>query len=289
MMRDTIAALGRPPRPPERQHDFVRDRYRAYAPHYDRSYRRYSERSRALILDAIADLPMPARVVDVCCGTGFVTAALAERFPPAEVIGVDLSLDMLAQARARFEIDRPRGAPIRFVEATAERLPVEHGSADLVICANAFHLVDRQDAALAEFRRVLRPGGAALIFDWSADSILMRALVAWLHLTQNARRRMHTRGSLALAARRAGLEVDFARSERIPPAWGLMSVRLRSMGKHEERQGTRLGTHLEELLPRIDSRPHSELVPAPDSPRGLVPAPDSPRAVSAWPARTDAT
>lgn len=222
-MRDALSATGRAPQAAADQHDLVRDRYRAYAPHYDRSYRRYTAWSRTIVLDAIADLPTPRRVLDVCCGTGAVTAAIADLMPHTEVIGVDLSQEMLGRAHARFRSLGIEG--VRLHEAPAEKVPVESASVDLIICANAFHLFDRQESAMAEFARVLSPGGRAVILDWTRESLSMRALVAWLHLTQRTRRRLLTRSELSQMGRRAGLEPEVARLERIPPAWGLMTLR----------------------------------------------------------------
>lgn len=224
-MHESLLAQGSPPTVAAQQHDLVRDRYRGYAPHYDRSYRRYTAWSRSIVMDAIADVSAPARVLDVCCGTGVVTAALSDRFPGAEVIGLDLSQEMLGRARERLDALGLNDVPLR--EAPAERLPVASESVDLLICANAFHLIERQQPTLAEFARVLVPGGRVLILDWTMESASMRLLVRWLHLTQKTRRRVHTSRSLTTMARPCGLQLERIQRERIPPAWGLMTWRFR--------------------------------------------------------------
>lgn len=252
-MQRGLSISAQPPSPVQHQHDHVRRRYRTFSRHYDRSFGRYTAWSREIILGAISDRPAPSRVLDVCCGTGVVTAALADRFPAAEVVGLDLSTDMLGRARERLagiaatgsggtntasgatptapEAPAGRAAPrVRLVEAPAERLPIEPASVDLLICANAFHLIDRQHAAMEEFARVLVPGGRVVILDWTRESRSMRLLVGWLHLTQKARRRMHSRESLGRLMRSVGLEPEFARRDRIPPIWGLMTLRARKLG-----------------------------------------------------------
>lgn len=88
-------------------------------------------------------------VADVGCGTGILTRLLAGR--GLRVVGVDPSEDMLAQARAGGD-----GAVYRRGEAAATGL--DAGSVGLVTVAQAFHWFDL-DLALAEFHRVLRPGG----------------------------------------------------------------------------------------------------------------------------------
>lgn len=94
------------------------------------------------------------RVLDVGCGTGALAAALAER--GAKVWGIDPSAEMLAVARARV----PRGVGLKL--ARAEALPFTDGWFDAVVFSLVVHLVERL-RALAEARRVLAPGGRAVV------------------------------------------------------------------------------------------------------------------------------
>lgn len=102
------------------------------------------------------------RVVDVGCGDGRVTAALADRLPRGSVLGVDPSPRMLAVARTRV------GARtnLAVVPGRAEQLAeagVAAGSADLVVSFNALHWASDPAAALAQVARAVRPGGAVLL------------------------------------------------------------------------------------------------------------------------------
>jgi SAM-dependent methyltransferase len=109
-----------------------------------------------------------ARVVDVGCGAGFdtfIAASLAG--PDGEVIGVDLTAEMLTVAR-QAAAGAP-GAPVRFLEGTAEALPVPAGWADIAISNGLLNLVPVRAAALAELARVLRPGGAVQVGDLAVE------------------------------------------------------------------------------------------------------------------------
>jgi ubiquinone/menaquinone biosynthesis C-methylase UbiE len=95
----------------------------------------------------------PARALDLGTGTGAGALAIARRFPEAEVVGADLSGDMLGEARSRLP-DELRGR-VTFQQADASALPFADGSFELVAHANMIPFFD-------EVTRVLAPGGYAL-------------------------------------------------------------------------------------------------------------------------------
>ena len=98
----------------------------------------------------------PRRVIDVGCGTGLLAARLRRELDGASIVGCDFSPGMLAQARTHPE-------PVAGVQADAQRLPFRDRSADAIVSTEAFHWFPDQSRALAEFHRVLAPGGRVLI------------------------------------------------------------------------------------------------------------------------------
>jgi SAM-dependent methyltransferase len=98
----------------------------------------------------------PGVALDAACGTGRFAEFLAKR--GRQVIGVDSSPDMLARARQRV----PEG---EFHAAELDRLPLPDDSVDVIVCALALVHVPRLQPVLAEFARVLRPGGDLVISD----------------------------------------------------------------------------------------------------------------------------
>jgi SAM-dependent methyltransferase len=100
-------------------------------------------------------------VLDAGCGTGGTTIDLAEF---GQVTGVDFSTDALGYAQAR--------GLTRLVRGSIEQLPFADNTFDLVTCFDVLYhrAVGDERRALAEFKRVLRPGGLALVrdpaFDW---------------------------------------------------------------------------------------------------------------------------
>ena len=108
----------------------------------------------------------PARILDVGCGTGVFATRLRAALPHVAVYGVDLVSEMLQKGRPRWRLDPGHVFP---VQADSERLPFAAGSFDIVTCSNSFHHYPRQDRAVGEMRRVLRPGGRLMIVDGYRD------------------------------------------------------------------------------------------------------------------------
>jgi SAM-dependent methyltransferase len=102
----------------------------------------------------LAAVPAPRRALDVGTGTGIGAFAVATRFPDADVVGVDLSEDMLAEARQKTPAEI--ADRIRLEQADAARLPFPDEAFDLVTLGNMIPFFD-------ELARVLSPGGTLLV------------------------------------------------------------------------------------------------------------------------------
>jgi len=151
--------------------------------------------------------PAPgARIVDLGCGAGHMTADLGRAVGPnGRVYGIDMSRDMLAGAEARCA----GMANVTLSLGSAEAIPLEAGAADGLVSVQVLEYVADIDAALAECARVLRPGGRLVIGDmhfgsqvWhSADPARMERFndhwakhVAWTDLPAHLPPRLRAAG-----------------------------------------------------------------------------------------------
>jgi SAM-dependent methyltransferase len=126
--------------------------------HHDsvlRSHRwRTAENSAGYLL---ARLPATARVLDVGCGPGTITVDLAARVPQGEVVGIDRAGDVLDQARG--EADRQGRSNVSFGTGDVYHLGFGDAEFDVVHAHQVLQHLSDPVGALAEMRRVCRPGG----------------------------------------------------------------------------------------------------------------------------------
>jgi SAM-dependent methyltransferase len=99
--------------------------------------------------------------LDVGCGTGAPTEAILARGQPRSVLGIDPSEGFVARAEERLR--DPRAA---FRVADARDIPLEPASRDAVVSALVLNFVPEREKALAEMRRVARPGGRVGFYVW---------------------------------------------------------------------------------------------------------------------------
>lgn len=170
----TAAPGTRPEGIPEAQAaQYVRAMFEEIAPRYDLANhllslnidRYWRWRSVRLVQRHGADDRSP--VVDLCCGTGDLTVALARGLPASRtIIGSDFTHGMLRRARKKDASSR-----VGWMECDAMRLPFGDGSVGVFTTAFGFrNLIDYREA-LREFYRALRPGGLLLILECSRPSI----------------------------------------------------------------------------------------------------------------------
>ncbi len=152
--------------------DFIRSVFGRIAPGYDLMNRVMTggawwwwQKS----LDRLSALRPGERVLDLGCGTGDLSFLAARRVGPAgEVVGVDISPEMLERARRRLRAKV--SAPIRFLLADALALPFPDHSFDVVLAGFVLRNLSSLSQGLREAFRVTRPGGRFFCLELSQPS-----------------------------------------------------------------------------------------------------------------------
>ncbi len=158
--------------PPElRDNALIFNAYNRVAPNYER----HNDLVRTFGLQLLERLNWmtikPATVLDLGCGSGWLTAQLAARYPKATVIGLDGAFAMARQWRQRRrwqQLWRPQTA----LCARADALPLADQTLDLVVSHLMLPACDDLDAVLAEVQRVLRPDGLFLFTSLGPDTLV---------------------------------------------------------------------------------------------------------------------
>jgi SAM-dependent methyltransferase len=146
---------------PDAVREFERAGWNRAAACYEATFATASRQFIDKLLDAAA-IAAGDRVLDLCCGPGFVAGEAAAR--GARASGLDFSPAMLAEAQTRF-------ASIAFDHGDAEALPYEDGRFDAVVSNFGIHHVPQPALALAEAHRVLRPGGRFAFSIWAGHDV----------------------------------------------------------------------------------------------------------------------
>ena len=145
--------------PPER----VPRIYTRLAPVYEAWARATESKARRRVLE-LASVRPGEDVLEVATGTGVQLVRLARANPGGRTVGVEISEGMLAQTRRRLE-DAGLAGDVEVIEGSALELPIADESFDLIVNGYMLDLLPRDDIprALAEFKRVLRPGGRLVL------------------------------------------------------------------------------------------------------------------------------
>ena len=158
------------------------------------------------------ELPTAPVILDAGCGQGKSFQYLDKTFAPKRLIGLDadpLSLHLSAEEARRQGID------IELIGSDCAELKVADDSIDILFCHQTFHHLVQQDRALAEFYRVLKPGGY-LLFAESTEAYIDTWVIRWLF-----RHPMHVQKSAAQyleMIRDQGFEFE-ARNVSYPYLW----------------------------------------------------------------------
>jgi ubiquinone/menaquinone biosynthesis C-methylase UbiE len=121
-------------------------------------------------------LPSEPVLLDAGCGQGKSFKHLRQVFAPSRLLGVDADPDSLTMSRAEA---RAHGINVELIGSDCAALQLADASVDMLFCHQTFHHLVEQEKALAEFYRVLKPGGY-LLFAESTEAYIDTWVIRWL-------------------------------------------------------------------------------------------------------------
>lgn len=134
------------------------------APHYD-DFAQLQRTVADRLLEKSKLTVLQGRVLDIGCGTGYLTAQLQALSGYQQLIALDLALPMLHKAQQRLN------APLSYVCGDAEALPFQAATFDCILSSLALQWCQQLPDTLRDFRRILKPQGSLLFATFGAETL----------------------------------------------------------------------------------------------------------------------
>jgi len=177
------------------------------------------------------------QVLDLGCGTGYFAEALQQKFPQAEVLGLDLAEGMLQFARAR-HLSR-----FNWLCGDAEQLPLADESIDVIFSSLALQWCAHMPSVLAELRRVLKPGGH-IVFSTLGPRTFHELKSAWQQVDGYVHVNRFTEPEILSTQVQAELQLqEFVRVDSVLEFASLTELTrsIKALGAHNMNQGRARG------------------------------------------------
>lgn len=192
-----------------RELDAVRAAYRRYAPVYDLMFGRVFSAARLRSCRIVNEM-RPKRILEVGVGTG-LSLPFYDR--EIEVVGVDISAEMLGVARKR--LLRHKAVNVTLHEMDAACIDLPSGSFDVVVASYVLSVVPDPRRVLNEMRRLCAPDGAIVICNHSLAEGKRASLPRWL--MDPLSRKLGWRPDFSLFDELRAIDIEILQHHRAPP------------------------------------------------------------------------
>ena len=196
---------------------FVIREYSGLAPTYDSRWASYITATLRETLKRL-DINPSDRLLDIGCGTGSLLQAISQKHPSVNLIGLDISREMLKVACNK-QIGK-----CNFITGQVQFLPFHSNSFDVVVSCNAFHYWRSPESCLKEILRVLKPKGRIIITDWCDDYVACKFCDLFLRLFNLAHFKTYGKDACELLLQKAGFVTVQVDRYKINWLWGMMTA-----------------------------------------------------------------
>ena len=129
---------------------------------------------------ALAQASPNTRALDLCCGTGDISFALAQR--GAQTTGLDFSAQMLAVAAQRHDNSKLKTQNLKFIQGDAQQLPFPENSFDIVTVGYGLRNLTSWERGVDEMFRVAKPGARLIVLDFGKPPNALWRTIYFTHL-----------------------------------------------------------------------------------------------------------
>jgi len=200
-----------------REEDAVAREYSKLASQYDRRWASYITATLCETLKRL-DIKPTDRLLDIGCGTGSLLQAISQKHPSVDLIGLDISREML-KVTSNKQIYR-----CTLISGQSQFLPFHSSRFDIVVSCNTFHYWRNPEACLREIARVLKPQGRIVITDWCDDYIACKICDLFLRMFNRAHFRTYRKDACERLLRDAGYSNVRIERYKINWLWGMMTA-----------------------------------------------------------------
>lgn len=182
--------------------------FNKWAPRYERGFWGFYFRTVYRNILALTEkyISHNSKILDIGCGTGELVFLLSGKAPEGEIIGLDISKEMIETAQKK-KLER-KTSNVQFIASRANFIPYEDECFDLVFCLNALHHFPDHPRFFKEIDRILKKDGAFVLLDLIKDNLIrkMWALISQSVIFREKEVEYHSKRELFELLNDAGLE-----------------------------------------------------------------------------------
>lgn len=197
--------------------DSLLKEYSALAELYDKKWSSYTEATVTETLKR-ASIKGTDTILDLGCGTGELLLKLSDRYPEANLYGIDPVTEMLDISRSKLK------GSVNLKSGWSDNLPFPDGYFETAIICSVFHFIDEPEKSLCEINRILKENGKLIITDWCGDFITTRLVTYYLKAINKAHFKTYSLNELSELLTENRFSTVLKEKYKIDRIWGMMTL-----------------------------------------------------------------
>lgn len=197
----------------------VRRKYNLLAKLYDHLWPAYI---RQTIDAALKPVSLTGRetILDIGCGTGALESILIQKYPHLKIVGIDLSEDMLAQARVKLQ----QALHVTLKQGDFLKTDLPEGSFDIVFSLSNLHYFPNPEAIFQKVFLLLKNGGTFVLLDWNRHSLKAKIYNTYMRFFDPGFVKVYTPEEVSPLLKKNGFQVTDIKSARVSLLWYMMRL-----------------------------------------------------------------